>query len=26
MTDRHKVYTKVVKTLKQLMEMGHQGH
>jgi hypothetical protein len=26
MTDRHKVYTKVVKTLKQMMEMSHQGH
>ena len=26
MTDRHKVYTKVVKTLKQMMEMDHQGH
>lgn len=26
MTDRHKVYTKVVKTLKQLVEMDHQGH
>jgi len=26
MTDRHKVYTKVVKTLKRVMEMSHQGH
>ena len=26
MTDRQKVYTKVVKTLKQMMEMSHQGH
>jgi hypothetical protein len=26
MTDRDKVYTKVVKTLKQMMEMSHQGH
>ena len=26
MTDRHKVYTKVVKTLKQMMEMSHQGY
>lgn len=27
MTDRHKVgYTKVVKTLKRMMEMNHQGH
>ena len=25
-TDRRKVYTKVVKTLKQMMEMSHQGH
>ena len=26
MTDRQKVYTKVVKTLKQRMKMNHQGH
>ena len=26
MTDRHKVYTKVLKTLKQMMELYHQGH
>lgn len=26
MTDRHKVYTKVLKSLKQMMEMDHQGH
>jgi hypothetical protein len=26
MTDRHKVYTKVVRSLKQMMEMDHQGH
>ena len=26
MTDRYKVYTKVLKTLKQLMQMKHQGH
>jgi hypothetical protein len=26
MTDRQKVYTKVVKTLKEMMEMSHQGH
>jgi hypothetical protein len=26
MTDRQKVYKKVVKTLKQMMEMSHQGH
>jgi len=26
MTDRHKVYTKVGKTLKQMMQMDHQGH
>ena len=26
MTDRHKVYTKEVQTLKQMMEMNHQGH
>lgn len=26
MTDRHKVYTKILKSLKQMMEMDHQGH
>lgn len=26
MTDRHKVYTKVLKSLKQMMQMHHQGH
>jgi hypothetical protein len=26
MTDRQKIYTKVVKTLKEMMEMSHQGH
>ncbi|MHC4537282.1 MAG: IS4 family transposase [Planctomycetota bacterium] len=26
MTDRHKVYTKVLKSLKQMMQMYHQGH
>jgi hypothetical protein len=26
MTDREKVYTKVVKTLKEMIEMSHQGH
>jgi len=26
MTDREKVYTKVVKELKEMMEMSHQGH
>src|SRR4030067_2129771 len=26
MTDRAKIYTKVVKTLKQMMERSHQGH
>ncbi len=26
MTDRHKVYTKVLRSLKQMMQMDHQGH
>ena len=26
MTDRYKVYTKILKKLKQMMEMSHQGH
>ena len=26
MADLQKVYTKVVKTLKEMMEMSHQGH
>ena len=26
MTNREKVYTKVMKTLKQMMNMEHQGH
>ena len=26
MTDRHKVYTKVLKMLKQMLELSHQGH
>lgn len=26
MTDQKKVYTKVMKTLKGMMKMGHQGH
>jgi len=26
MTDRHKVYTKVLNSLKQIMQMHHQGH
>src|SRR5512133_1517971 len=26
MTDRHKVYTKVLKTLKEIMKLSHPGH
>ena len=26
MTDRYRVYTKVLKTLKQMLELSHQGH
>jgi len=26
MTDRHKVYTKVLKTLRQMMKLSHEGH
>ena len=26
MTDRHRVYTKVLKMLKQMLELSHQGH
>lgn len=26
MTDRYRVYTKVKKTLKQMLKLDHQGH